>query len=239
MPVSAMIWGNFVNEKVVRSEDGAMGGEKRGRTPVADKYHDQLIAEYPWLSHLDATSGFGGAPDRVPRAKGSSSDKVNEELEVPDDEEIFSAMAALEKERETVAEEGALANIDFVTRVRGRVSSTSSEAAGPMGLQATVRTELAKEFCRRRGLQTTYKCTFSTHGRKVSGVLCRAWCHKMQWLLNKELEVDDGESLEFTEEVLAGYHEPTEVTQLTAEEVHGASQERLAFLKNIPTRMIA
>ena len=89
---------------------------------------------------------WGGAPERASRVQGSS-DKIDDELEVPDEDEIFAALAALEKERVAVAEEGALDQVDFVTRVRGRATATSSEAAGPMGLQGMVRTELARKFC--------------------------------------------------------------------------------------------
>ena len=65
--------------------------------------------------------------------KGGSSDHQAQhdgpELDVPDEAEMFSALADLEKERDLAAEEGALVQPDFATRVRGRVAATSEEAA--------------------------------------------------------------------------------------------------------------
>ena len=97
-------------------------------------------------------------------------------LEVPDEADMFDALKNLEKERRVVAEEGGSFQIDFATRVRGRKVATATEAAGPMAVQAVARTELGRQFCLRRGLQKTFKCTYSRHrGRDVSGVLSRSW----------------------------------------------------------------
>ena len=69
-------------------------------------------------------------------------------------------------------------------------------------------------------------------------MLCRAWCHKMQWCLNQELASEEGAGLEFTDEIMAAYNEPRDLTHLSPEELAG-SGEQLGKLRLIPTRMLA
>ena len=174
------------------------------------------------------------------RAKSSKDVEKSEDLlEVPDEAEVFEALKMLEKERSAVAEEGGLTQVDFATRVRGRAVATLSEDAGPMGVQGVARTELARQLCARRGLQHTFKCTYSVHGRDASGVLSRAWCHRMQFFLDFELASEDGEGVLITDDIVSSYGEPTELASLDKQKMSWATRERLIFIRNLPTRLVA
>ena len=75
---------------------------------------------------------------------------------------------------------------DFVVKVR---HSTEKALAGegPDALQAQTRTELARDWCNRHKLQTTFKATFSRYGFDTSNILARAWCHRMQYFWDMEM----------------------------------------------------
>ena len=239
VPVSVMVAGDASQAVAVQEDGDDVSVKKVGRDPKGDTYVDELLKEYPWLQHLEQKLTMWASTDKETGSSGHRAQHGGPELDVPDEAEMFSALADLEKERDIAEEEGALLQPDFATRVRGRVAATAKEAAGPMGLQGQCRTELGRDFCKRRGLHSTFKCTYRTHLRGPSGVLCRAWCDKMQHFLHLEADSEEGEAFVFEDTDCRAYKETTELQALAAGELPAATRERIAFIRNIPTRLIA
>ena len=160
MPVRLWLLG-----EAMQKDESAGGGDARPKSKLTDDpEHDILIKEFPWLSFLDEKLGFCGMGAPV-KEKGGSSSKGTEGDDadpLPEEEEIVAGLTALERARDVVAAEGGMLHTHFVTRVRGRAIATDAEEAGPMGLQGVARTDAANDFCARRHVFTTFKCTWTT-----------------------------------------------------------------------------
>ena len=234
MPVKVFVQGEVDRETEAHDEENPT---KRAKTD--DKDHDEIIKEYPWLAHLDRSFGYGGAPGKKESKYFSSSSSMHsqdkEDLPEPDEEELLAAVTDLEKARAALGVDVAVLQQDFVTRVRGRRTPTADEVAGPMALQCQTRTDVGRDFCKRRGLQVTFKCSYATvDGHDNAGVLCRAWCHRMQFFLDLEQASPSGA----TEDIIGQlglYQEPSELTRLVGVSLGKEGiQERVIFIRSIP-----
>ena len=171
------------------------------------------------------------------RTKGLGSADVGEgrELPVPDEEELLEALTSLQKARAEVSSGGGLDQVDFAVRVRGRVRPHAIEEAGAMALQAVARADLGRDFCHRRHLQSTFKCTWAAWMSEANaGILRRAWCHRMQFFLDAELSSDEGAALTFTDDLIASYIEPIEMRAFPEGGLHARLAERVRLVRRIP-----
>ena len=76
---------------------------------------------------------------------------------------------------------------DFRTRLVLRselLEERSNALQAVVGEQAN---PVAREFCLRRGLRQSASFAPGAYGPDASSVMARAWCHKMQHFLNKEI----------------------------------------------------
>ena len=83
------------------------------------------------------------------------------------------------------------------------------------------------------GMQITFKATFSKHGEEPARVLCRSWCHRMQYFYNLEQEAG-GPGFVFTPAMVAGYMEPDELTALVRDGSNPHWFERINVIRTIP-----
>eukprot|EP00974_Lingulodinium_polyedra_P035797 3435890-Lingulodinium_polyedra.AAC.1 len=52
-----------------------------------------------------------------------------------------------------------------------------------------------RDWCRRQGVQNTFRANYSVYGGRAGGIICRAWCHRMQYYYNLHLTSPQGEDL--------------------------------------------
>ena len=76
---------------------------------------------------------------------------------------------------------------EFIVKVRGDTLAQRAAGLAADAFQAVARDRLAAPFCRRRGLQTTFRSGITLHGPEQAGALCRVWCHEVQFLFDLEL----------------------------------------------------
>ena len=94
--------------------------------------------------------------------------------------------------------------------------------------------KFATAWAVRHGLQVTFKASHVPHGLAESKVLCRAWCHKMQFLYNLEKESAAGPELIYTAAHLASYVEPSEFAALARDAANPSWAARIAAIRRIP-----
>ena len=170
-----------------QDQDYSKAEDEAKRVRKAAKKHDEFVLAMPWLQHLDRQIGFSsGVQDALSmaseQAAKASSDSSAPMLEV-DDEAMLDALARLEKERIAAAIEQASSGCpDFASRVRGGESQVLKTGEGTHAHQAQCTSKFASAWARRRGLQVTFKAHHLHHGISEAKLLCRSWCHRMQFL---------------------------------------------------------
>ena len=98
-----------------------------GRAPKGTgSDYEALLKELPWLAHLEPRICLFSKPSAASSSSSRTQMDESDELIVPDESEMFQALKDLEKERASVIEEGGQVQVDFVSRVRGRVTATST-----------------------------------------------------------------------------------------------------------------
>ena len=190
---------------------GSEGGERiqRGRS------HDDLVLEFPWLAALDEKEGFSGTTKGV----ASDHEAADDEEAINEDDAFVAGMRALDIARAALAEGAPHSAEDFKTRVLGGPWLIRTRGEGRYAVAGEAVGAFAIDFCRRRKVNRGFRCNYSVYGARVCGILCRLWCHKMQYFLDVETAATEGTELVFTPEHHAGYEEPTEVARLLAEPV--------------------
>ena len=159
--------------------------EKKARK--AAKKFDEYVIAMPWLQRLDRTQGFHGGQDALSvatrqAARGSSASSI-EKLDI-DDDEMMESLAVLEKERIAAAAEHVLIGCaDFASRVRGGESQIRLTGEVVHANQAECKSKFATAWARRRHLHITFKATHGVHGPVEAKLLCRCWCHRMQFFI--------------------------------------------------------
>ena len=181
---------------------------------VADAHQEQLELEFPWLQHLDDKLGFVGDLDRT-GAQGSGDRLRTEEPLAIDDDLVFEAIKELEVAKALLASAPEASHADFGTKIRGGESQLRKSGEMVDAAQAMARNELALAFCRRRGVNSTFRCGFTRH-QASTGVLVRGWARKMQHYFNLELCSPQGADLVFDRSHHADYEESTEFKLLVA-----------------------
>ena len=123
----------------------------------------------------------------------------------------MAAVASMETDRVAMTHEPGSRLDDFGTRMRKKVDpkAESFDAA-----QAVARNELALDFCKRRGVQSTFRAAYSRHTAEVVGVLVRGWCRKMQIYFDLEITSPEGTKLVFGDGHHSAFHEATEFSEL-------------------------
>ena len=149
---------------------------------------DEDVHEFPWLAELDISEGFHCREDSTTQSSASSGTSASVPTEL-DDELWAMAQQKLENARLALAKEEEVSHSDFSTRVLGGAWLLKTKGIPFDAIQGAARNELAKEFCGRRLLQKTMRFDYNVYGGEHCGVLARAWCHRMQWLLNLELSL--------------------------------------------------
>ena len=101
-------------------------------------------------------------------------------------------------------------------------------------MQGQTTNQHAKAWAVRRGLQVSFKASFSEHGVAASKVLVRSWCHRMQFFWDLELRSEEGINLEYNETHVGSYLEPSELQALETDGSNPKWGSRIAFIRRIP-----
>ena len=132
------------------------------RPASAAKTHDDLVAEMPWLQHLDAKHAFedhlcGAASDSV---TGRPGDEQLPDIADLDEDINLAGLADLEKAHMAAIEDNTRAGcVDFVSRVRGGESQIRAGGEAVHAMQGQCCSKFATAWARRRGLQVTFKAS--------------------------------------------------------------------------------
>jgi hypothetical protein len=164
------------------------GTSKKARTASSSKsFQDEDVFQLPWLAEVDLKEGFS-AKEGSPAGLSSASSH-SKATEVVMEEELFEqALKALAVARMALHEEEPASADDFRTRVLGGAWLLKHKGIPFDAIQGYARTELAKDFCTKGGLQKTMRFDHTLYGGPACGILARGWCHKMQWLFNNYLD---------------------------------------------------
>ena len=211
----------------IRLSDYVYGAlEERGAKPpttrekVKDDKYEELLMSFPWLEHLDAKEGYGGGAKKTDPSSSTLPEEDAGAGEGEDD--LVTWMAKLDEARAALAEAPAPSTDDFRTTVLG----------GHDAIQGIARTAIAKDFCRRRGIQgCAVRYNLAAYGDVACGILARAWCNRMQYYFNIEVLSFDGAATIFSEADHAAYAEPSEFVRLLEGDVRPALMARVRQIR--------
>ena len=167
---------------------------------------------------MDKDTGFTVFDDVRPKKKARRLEDEDVEPGVPEDDMVFAAMAALERARAALHEADVGVDVEhYACAIRGGLSEAVKSGEAVHAAQGQAKSDQAIDFCVRRGLQKTFKATYSTWDQEPSRIMVRGWCHRMTHFLKVEMASPLGPAMEFADDIVAAYREPTELTQLIAE----------------------
>ena len=187
----------------------ATTGASSGSRPSAKA--DTLLQQFPWLA--DFWPEHKPKPHRDEEAPIKDVEKDAEDGSIVPlaDDEVEAVFAELDRRR---AEVGAMPGAgdveDFSVTVLGGAWTMAARGVAADAVQASARSPLAKDFCRRRGLPLSARFEISTYSQEHATVMARAWAHRMQLFLNVEIMSEDI-AYEFTQQDKDEYVEPTEL----------------------------
>ena len=157
-----------------------------------------------------------------------------ESLEV-DEDTMMTALADLEKERIAAADEHSFSgHPDFASRVRGGESQVLKSGEGAHAHQSQCTSKFSTAWARRRGLHATFKATHGPRDIAQAKILCRSWCHRMQFFYNLEKASAEGPGLIYTAAHIASYVEPSELLALCMDGASPAWADRITAIRMIP-----
>lgn len=174
---------------------------------------DDDVQELPWLANLDLKLGFHASGQFVLPNDATAREAATEAQ--PLEEEAFEqSLRDLEVARLALKSEEDLSRDDFGTRVLGGAWLMKTKGIPFDAIQGFARTEIAKDFCGRRGLQRSVRFEYMLYGGEACGIMARAWGDRLQWLLNHELSGTTSTNTPFGPEILLQYVEPSEFAKL-------------------------
>ena len=219
------------------AKDTAARSSSGGQTKQSEsKEYEALVEAMPWLEHLDKIEAFAHEVRRQLDKGDTSADAdaaASTLVDEIDEEAVLSAISLLEAERTAEIEIAAVMETrEF--RVKHRAGDSTLLDTGTYYDACQGRSTTAgAEWAVRHGLQVTFKATFSVHNSGPAKVLCRAWCHRMQYFYNLE-QASTEEVFMITEDMKAAYEEPAELLELERAPERPANLQRIKVLRSIP-----
>ena len=207
---------------------------EKPKEAVLDKEFEEIVLDMPWLKHLDASDSFiQNAAAAASDSQGSGWAAELPLLEV-DEEEVFAALAAVDKAR--IAEAGIAmerGSHDFHCKENCGESNLRKGKAFHDACQGHCATNEADKWARQRNLHVTFKGTFSEHNEQPARILVRAWVHRMQYFYDYE-RAHGGEDFEFNAGIVRTYCEPDELTRLAATSDKTSTLKRIEQIRRLP-----
>ena len=205
---------------------------------ILDKEFEGLVLQMPWLQHLDSSDSFiTNAEKAAGKSSSASSSAPLVAIEV-DEDEIFAGLASVEKARmaeSAVATEAG--HVDFVCHEKYGESNLLKGKPFHDAVQGHCGTKEATSWARDRGLQITFKATFTAHDPDPSRVLVRAWCHRMQYFFDHEKANGGYPGFAFSDDVVKTYREPDELSRVETTCTKPANTlPRIAAIRRLPLR---
>ena len=202
--------------------------DNRGRTKAERDHHEELVRNFPWLQHLDMDYGYTAdepADSDAARERAAGILGTIAVVDLPEEEAMAMAYAALEKARAALGDAEGSNTDDFGTRVLSWNDATAGYC----------KNALAKDFCKARGEQQGMRFNFGAHGDRACGIMARYWAHKMQYYFNLDL-VSGGAvgGLVYTAEHHDAYDPPREARELADEaELKADTRKRMVQLERM------
>ena len=217
------------------SHKASASDEAKQQPQPQDKEYEKIVLAMPWLQHLDQQQGFW-AEVRKEDEKEKRLERAKEAVvHEYDEEELLAGLTAVDRarsaERELAVASGAT---DFMASENAGESTLLKKGIYHDAVQGKCISKIGRDFADRRGLQSTFKCTFRTHDEEPSRIMARAWAHRMQWFLNYELAHSAEGVVEFTDDIVSQYVEPHEFTLLDAAATKKCWAPKIAFIRRIP-----
>lgn len=174
-------------------------------------YMETMVQAFPWLQGDSEKHGFSSSSAAQPLPEDTV---VATQLSAMLEEDTWlENMRQLETARAQL-NCGAQEEAHFHTKVLGGAWAMSHLGTPYDAVQGACRGALAEAFCRRRRVQKSMRFNYNLYGASACAILARAWCHKMEFFLQQELQHPDGASLAFTPAMLGAYEEPSELRAL-------------------------
>jgi hypothetical protein len=160
----------------------------------------------PWVLDFLAT----GDRNRGGAAGGHAGGGGDGEEEADNAVDALAVMDALYARREEWQLRAAFETSDFVWQLLGGAWTSAHAGVSYDAFEAHARSGEPVDFCIAFGLARSASFFISVYTEEGAFVLACAWCHRMQWLLNKADEEGHAD-VNFDAAVLATYVEPINV----------------------------
>ena len=119
----------------------------------------------------------------------ASTDGGSEEEEDFNDSDIERCMDELSLKRAEEADAMRTATEDFKVELLGGPATKKKKGIAFSGFKGSARGFLAERFCEMHGLDKTFGASFAEHTEAIAGIVCRAWCHKLQYYFDIQVSV--------------------------------------------------
>ena len=188
-----------------------------GNRSKSDAVLDKLLQDFPWLLDLYDTEAKAKAK-RKAKTDDPSEDSESESYEVPDvdEEQRERNLQAIDEARARLDASGRRYWDDFKIDILGGADLFERTGRPFDFICSSFRGLLAQDFCKRRGTGQTFRADHDVYGEHCCQVLCRAWCHRLQYYYELEKSAPAGHALVFIAAHHAAYIEPTEFQDMVA-----------------------
>ena len=199
----------------------------RTKSNRQQREEDELINELPWVQ--DLLEGPSQSHDPLPTACELSSEidavnagDVHTDGTVPGDtEDIFGDVdmdelqARIHEARADLGIEDRNQDDNFSVQLLAGAASLRDHGEVYHGVIAKARTDIAKEFCEKQGMNKawTFECSTALYAVEDALVLGRCWAHRMDFFLRMAIAHNEV-SWTFTSLEKAEYSEPSELQEL-------------------------
>jgi hypothetical protein len=216
--MSVVPWVAFTKHLPPRAALSEPQGQ-RVTQPTAD-----LLQRYPWLAHVSGGEGEAGdamelEPPAVARPRdqageGSAEGAVTQgegEATFTDDA-LNDLFETLEKKRLEWGVDERGPGEDFRLVILGGTFTLKKTKQAYDAFQGRASTKVAEDWCEKSGLAKSSRYAVKTFGDANASLMARAWCSKMQHLL--DLSLEGGAGFFPSAEDVAAWVEPEELTTL-------------------------
>jgi hypothetical protein len=186
------------------------------RAPRTRKPEQDLAALYPWLAEDLDKKGLSRADKAQGSQEGEDDDDDDAECDWAEaaDEQVELQLRELHVARALLSDAPLAKQANFGTRVLGGAFTVGATGSAYDAMQGFCRNRLAEDWCLSRGAQRSMRFDPRQIGDASAGILARAWAHRMQFFMDREVFDPSLVGGPFPVSVVAEYEEPSEFTAL-------------------------
>ena len=127
------------------TQETTSDGRSKAKIAADEKYHEDLVEEFPWLAHLDIKEAFGTTGESAAKKLRAGSSSDGDPDPVPD-EAVWDAVEQMERARATLGLEAPVVDMEFTCHLRGGTAHLLATGSAPDAIQASSKGDAGRAF---------------------------------------------------------------------------------------------